>query len=179
MPLKSGYSRATVNANIAAQLARSIEWNAAVYAAASAARKSYFKRFPKGALPMRLAFPKHHRLAQHYDSSGRPLLHQPPIRNNPSPEPRALARAKALYKGFTGETPKTLKMLPVPALPKVGLAIGKIFGILYQVDATGERFHHEFKGKARPTLIVASDGKQVFMRGGAYTFTKRGFVDSR
>ena len=100
-------------------------------------------------------------------------------KRNPHPSPPDVSRAAALYRGFTGAEPKTLRRLEIPPLPKTGLAIGKIFGILYSVDATGERFHHEFKGKARPTLIVSDDGKQVVMRGGAYTFTKRGFVDSK
>lgn len=93
------------------------------------------------------------------------------------PNPASLARAKRLYQGFTGTAPKTLKRLPVPRLPGTALCIGKVFGILYQVDATGERLHHEFKGKARPLLLVSADGHQVFWLGGAYTFTKRGFVD--
>jgi hypothetical protein len=96
-----------------------------------------------------------------------------------APDARSLARAKRLYKGFTGHLPLTLKRLEVPALPATGLAIGRVFGIMYDVAATGERFQHEFKGKARPLLVVADDGKQVFLIGGSYTFTQRGFVDRK
>lgn len=142
--------------------------------AASAARKSYFDRFPRGALPNWLAFPKTARMASHYDAGGRPLLNSNPVAR---PSAASLAQAKRLYEGFTGVAPRTLRKINLPPLPETGLAIGKVFGIMYTVDATGERLHHEFKGKARPTLIAASDGTQVFLRGGAYTFTKRGFVD--
>jgi hypothetical protein len=98
---------------------------------------------------------------------------------NPAPNARSLAQAKRLYKGFTGRSPRTLKQLAIPALPATGLAIGRVFGIMYDVAATGERFQHEFKGKSRPLLVVADDGKQVFLIGGSYTFTQRGFVDRK
>jgi hypothetical protein len=93
------------------------------------------------------------------------------------PNARDLSQAKRLYKGFTGQTARTLKKLTIPALPSTGIAIGRIFGIMYDVSATGERFAHEFKGKSRPLLVVSADGKQVFAVGGSYTFTQRGFVD--
>jgi hypothetical protein len=102
-------------------------------------------------------------------------------KRNPTaaPDARSLAQAKRLYKGFTGRSPRTLKQLAIPALPSTGLAIGRVFGIMYDVAATGERFQHEFKGKSRPLLVVSDDGKQVFLIGGSYTFTQRGFVDRK
>lgn len=181
MPLKSGYSHATFAANVAELIRSGHERNSAIMAAASAARKSFFKRFPKGALPNWLAFPKTHRLANHYTSSGQPLMHASEVQANPKDEPDAqsLSRAVELYEGFTDQPPRVLKKLTLPAPPKAALAIGKVFGIMYSVDATGERFHHEFKQQAQPTLIVSHDGHQVFLRGGAYTFTERGFVDHK
>lgn len=173
MPLLVGYSRRTFEQNLAELLRAGHERNSAIVAAASKARQSFFKRHPGGALPVWLAFPRQNRLARYYDSGGRPLRHNPTMR---TPD---LRRATALYKGFTGKAPRTLKKITIPALPETGLAIGKIFGIMYSVDATGERFHHEFKGKARPLLIVSDDGRQVFLSGGTYTFTKRGFVDRK
>jgi hypothetical protein len=93
--------------------------------------------------------------------------------------PPEMAKAIQLYTDFTDKAPTHLKKIHVPPLPKAGLTIGKVFGIMYSVDATGERFHHEFKGKAQPLLVVAHDGRQVFLSGGAYTFTWRGFVDHK
>lgn len=176
--MKSGYSRATVNANIAGLQKSGVDRNNAIYTAASYARKCYFQQYPEGALPLWLAFPKSARLQNAYSLEGFPRN----VQDNPRPacpDSAALAQAKRLYTGFTGKAPRTLKKLAIPPLPKAGLAIGRVFGIMYSVDATGERFRHEFKGSSRPTLIVGSDGKQVFLRGGAYTFTKRGFVDHK
>ena len=177
MPLKSGYSRATFSANLAELIRGGHERNSAIMAAASKARQSYFKRFPRGALPNWLAFPKKHRTANFYDHGGRPLLKHNP--RTDEPDARSLEKAVSLYEGFTGKAPRKLHRLTLPPLPKTALAIGKVFGIMYSVDATGERFHHEFKPQAQPQLLVANDGHQVILRGGAYTFTKRGFVDKR
>lgn len=176
MPLKSGYSHATFNTNLRELLDAGHERNSAVMAAASMARKSFFKRFPRGALPNWLAYPKTNRLANHYTSSGAPVT----LRENPidaRPNESQLAKATALYEGFTGEAPRTLRKLTAPLPMKEGLAIGKVFGIMYSVDATGERFRHIFKQRAQPLLVVSPDGHQVILHGGAYTFTKRGFVD--
>lgn len=178
MPLRSGYSYATYHANVAEMVAFGHERNSAIMAAASHARKCFFHRFPRGALPIWLAYPKIARTARYYDKGGRPLraLAQS-VEANPVEAPD-LRQATALYRGFTGKAPRALHKTAFNPAVRVGLAIGKVFGIMYSVDATNERFHHEFKGKARPTLIVASDGKSVYLRGGAYTFTKRGFTDS-
>lgn len=254
MPLKSGYSHATFSANLAELLRAGHERDSAIMIAASKARQSFFKRFPAGALPNWLAFPKANGTAKYYDSGGRPLTGG--IRSNPTadeyanrfaeatavqrkkiehligkhtivsvgqkfvlagvndmgtlywakvnrgvigkklytvagtniadvqsnpaePDQRALSQATRLYQGFTGKAPRKVHKLNVPPLPKAALAIGKVFGIMYSVDATGERFHHEFKSKAQPLLVVSPDGHQVFLHGGAFTFTKRGFVDSK
>jgi hypothetical protein len=183
-PLKKGWSDATLTANISALMREGSSRNAAIFIAACEARASWFSAHTKGFLPARLAFPKSARARSNYDRDGRPTKaaferDTATISTNPRPHSTASAigRAAKLYTGFTGKAPKTLKRLSVPDAPKAALAIGKVFGIMYSVDATAERFHHEFKGKARPTLIVANDGKQVFLRGGAYTFTQRGFVD--
>jgi hypothetical protein len=151
------------------------------------ARKAWFARYPQGHLPFELRYPKRATRKHEYDRQGRPI---PDLVDQARANPRSINRvsyggAKApdltsairLYQGFTGKAPRTLKKIGIPSLPRAGLTIGKIFGIMYTVDATGERFHHEFKGKARPHLVVSSDGRQVFLSGGSYTFTQRGFVD--
>lgn len=102
-----------------------------------------------------------------------------PVKATCRPTAAQIARARDLYEGFTGKAPRTLKRLSIPRLPATGLAIGKVLGVIYEVTATKEKLIHEFKGKARPSLVVSSDGRQVYWHGGAYTFTKRGFVDRR
>ena len=144
-----------------------------IWTAAALARKTFFKIHPSGALPLWLAYPKTFRLKKYYDEHGEPVR---TLQDNPRTIPN-IAQATRLYKGFTGVAPRTLKKLTLPPMPKTALAIGRVLGIIYTVDATNEAFKHEFKSKARPLLIVSADGHQVFLRGGAFTFTKRGFVD--
>ena len=176
--MKPGASYKVFTANIAERKREGADHARAVYDAAAMYRKSWFSRYPQGALPLWACYPRDARTRERYAANGTPLhIKQNPRRMDNMPSVAEFKEAEALYSGFTGKASRTLKKIELPPMPKVGLAIGKIFGILYSVDATGERFHHEFKGKARPTLIVSHDGKQVFMRGGAYTFTKRGFVD--
>lgn len=100
-------------------------------------------------------------------------------RTTPAKRPADLARAKRLYEGFTGVAPRTLNKIRIRALPNTALAIGAVLGIIYQVDATGERLRHMFRKSSRPLLLVSDDGKRVILHGGAYTFTDRGFVDSK
>jgi len=239
VPLRSGYSKQSIDANIAELRRAGHSRDSAIFIAYAMARKSWFATHPRGHLIYELAWPKSARRKQDYDKDGRPVATESAlqsVRTNPvakgntqinrilesdatprikilrlqnlalrtyasSPRqkeviaaykaleaqiadnPRTAApdvtRATALYRGFTGKAPKVLKKINVPPLPETALAIGKVFVIMYSVDATGERFHHEFVGKARPLLIVAADGRQVFLSGGAYTFTNRGFVDKK
>lgn len=181
MPLRSGYSKQTIDANIAELRRAGHSRDSAIFVAYAEARKCWFAAHPRGHLIYELAWPKSARKRGDYDRDGRPLALESQLQTqrNPRAETPDTRKATALYRGFTGKAPKVLKKIDVPPLPETALAIGKVFGIMYSVDATGERFHHEFKGKARPLLIVAADGRQVFLSGGAYTFTKRGFVDSK
>ncbi len=181
MPLKSGYSKQTIDANIAELRRAGHSRDSAIFVAYADARKAWFAKHPGGHLLYELAWPKSARRRKDYDRDGRPLAMESAlqsVRTNPVAAPDT-REATALYRGFTGKAPKVLKKIDVPPLPETALAIGKVFGIMYSVDATNERFHHEFKGKARPLLIVAADGRQVFLSGGTYTFTKRGFVDKK
>ena len=99
------------------------------------------------------------------------------VRTNPKPPAaRDLDQAKKLFRGFTGEEPQGVTRLKIKPF-STGLAIGKILAIIYEVSATGEKLKHSFKDSARPHLIVSSDGHQVLICGGKFTFTSRGFVD--
>ncbi len=180
MPLRSGYSKQAIDANIAELRRAGHSRDSAIFVAYAEARKCWFATHPGGHLLYELAWPKTARRRKDYDRDGRPLALESQLQTqrNPRGEPD-IRQATGLYKGFTGKAPKVLKKINVPPLPETALAIGKVFGIMYSVDSTKERFHHEFKGKAQPLLVVAADGRQVFLLGGAYTFTKRGFVDSK
>lgn len=91
-----------------------------------------------------------------------------------------LRKAAALFTDFTGyDDPQVIKV-KVDNRPKVMLLIGDVDGILYTTSRDGqvEKYIHKFKRNARPQLLAAPDGKQLFLLGGAYDFTERGIVDS-
>lgn len=172
--MRSGYSHSAFMANVAEMIRAGHTRESSIWTAAARARKSFFKAHPAGALPLWLAWPKQFRLRKFYTEHGEPVTTHPDLQENPV----SLEKAKRLYKGFTGAAARTVRKINLPPYPQTVLAIGKVFGIMYQVSQTGERFQHEFKGNAQPSLLISDDGHQVFLRGGAYTFTKRGFVDN-
>jgi hypothetical protein len=171
MPLKSGYSRKTIDANIAQMIREGYAPNVARAASMSNARKCWFKKSPNGFLYAELAYSKDKRHASDYDTNGKPYGDNPR-----QPAARDLDQARALFRGFTGEEPQGVTRLKIKPF-STGLAIGKILAIIYEVSATGEKLKHSFKDSARPHLIVSSDGHQVLICGGKFTFTSRGFVD--
>lgn len=92
-----------------------------------------------------------------------------------------LTRAARRFTRFTGEDQLSAKKIKVLPLPKILLAIGPCDGLLYSTirDGVAEKYKHTFAGKARPLLASSSDGKRLFLLGGAYTFTNRGIVDKK
>ena len=66
--------------------------------------------------------------------------------------------------------------LPVP---KTGLVIGELDGVLYTNvrDGKTEKYKHDFKKSSRPHLIASNDGKSLHILGGEYEFTERGIED--
>jgi hypothetical protein len=96
------------------------------------------------------------------------------ISNNPD-----VKKAARLYERFSGHEAEGIGRIKVKALPKVGVAIGTIDGIMYTTirDGREEKYIHQFRAKDKPIFVVSPDGKQLFMIGGAYDFTERGIVD--
>ena len=64
-------------------------------------------------------------------------------------------------------------------LPRVGVAIGEVDGILYSSvrDGVFEKYIHKFRKADKPLFVVSPDGKGLFLVGGNYSFTERGIVD--
>ena len=87
-----------------------------------------------------------------------------------------LDQARARFKDRYGREPAGDELVIVPPLvaPQAVLAVGKLFGLAYDAAGDGERFFHEFRN--RPTVYVSADGRQVYILGGGYRFTSRGFV---
>lgn len=196
--LKAGYSKTTVGENIAALERDGFPRAAAIRSAFNHARACYFKKFPKGALPEWLAYPRTHRTFQYYLPNGSPTTsRQPnPVRELDIPDTereeiqrdvqksltgrgKGLRKAAALYTDFTGHTDVKVSKVMAPAMPKEVVAIGYCDGVLYSTvrDGIPEKYIHKFKLKSRPLLCVSPDGKQLIMIGGSFDFTERGIVD--
>ncbi len=178
MPLKAGYSRKTVQANIAAVFQETGDNAQSVAVSYATARKSYFRHFPGGALPEWLAFPKGYRQREHYDRHGKPRFALRGVRANPTPPPREVQQAVKLFENFTGYKADRLEAIPLAPLPKTGLAFGELVEIGYISFRDGEPYRHTFRLKrSRPLLVASHDGKQVLLIGGSYAFTERGIED--
>ncbi len=198
--LRIGYSRTVIGLNINAMVNEGMPRNAAIRHAFNAARMSFFKKYPDGALPASLAFPKTRRVAKYYAPNGAPI--DDTVRANPvraldmsdaerdriaqdvdqqfAGRGKKLRQAAALYTDFTGHEDPQLDKVSVPGMPDVALAIGQVDGIMYTTvrDGRTEKYIHRFKKQSQPLLCSSPDGKQLIMIGGSYDFTDRGIVDA-
>lgn len=88
-------------------------------------------------------------------------------------------KAARLYERFTGHEAESLGRVKVKPMPKVGVCIGTLDGVLYTTvrDGVTEKYIHKFMAKDKPLFVVSPDGKSLHMIGGAYDFTERGIVD--
>ena len=98
------------------------------------------------------------------------------VRSNPSP--RAADEAASRFKEFTGHDASKELVARVRPI-RVGLAVGKLSGVMYEATRDGEtsQYFHRFKRSSRPLLIADHDGSQIGIVGGRYRFTDRGIVD--
>lgn len=174
MPLKSGYSYETTHENIAQMISEGYTRAVAVAASYADARKSFFKAHPHGALPVWLAWPKKYRMREHYSKSGQAINNE--FAENPAPVSE-IAKAKKLFREFTGDEPANVVKLNVPQI-KAGLAFGQLIQVGYKSARDGKLYRHTFRAnKSRPLLIASSDGKSLLIVGGRYAFTNRGIED--
>lgn len=197
--LKSGYSRKTIQENMAVMQRHGIGRVLAIRSAFDKARQSFFKAHPKGALPEWLAYPRDRRIAKYYLDSGAPMRdvrETNPVRElGISDEERDdiqrkvqkefsgtgadVRRAAKLYADFTGHDDVQVTKVVIPDMPHAALAIGKVDGILYSTvrDGVAEKYIHRFKSSSRPLFLASPDGKQLYLIGGSYNFTELGIVD--
>lgn len=91
----------------------------------------------------------------------------------------AISRAADLYERFSGHEAEAIGKVRVNPLPRVGVAIGTVDGILYSTvrDGVLEKYIHQFRRADKPLFVVSPDGKQLFLVGGNYSFTERGIID--
>lgn len=101
------------------------------------------------------------------------------VRENPATLEREMQQAVDRYTGFRGNPPESVDRVKVEGPPRVMLTVGEVVGIMYRTDRDGvvEDYLHRFKKKARPTLAVSSDGRRLYLLGGAYRVTDRGIED--
>lgn len=99
-------------------------------------------------------------------------------RNPVGPTRRQVQQAKELFADFRGDNPQELMEIKLP-VPKAGLVIGELDGVLYTTvrDGEKEKYIHEFKKSSRPLLVSSNDGSSLHIIGGKYGMTKRGIVD--
>ena len=90
-----------------------------------------------------------------------------------------IRKAASLYERFSGHEAEEIGRIKVPSIPKVGVCIGTIDGVLYTTvrDGKTEKYIHKFKSADKPLFVVAPDGKTLYLVGGRYDFTERGIVD--
>lgn len=88
-------------------------------------------------------------------------------------------KAANLYERFSGHEADEGARIKIAPMPKVGVCIGEVDGILYTTirDGVVEKYIHKFHVKDRPLFVVSPDGRQLMMVGGNYDFTERGIVD--
>lgn len=110
------------------------------------------------------------------------IRRNPKKRKSKNPvKPSSYAKIKEAierFQSFTGMTPEHLDEYMVEH-PDVALKIGTLDAVSYTTvrDGVTERYEHKFNKKSRPFLCSSSDGKQLIILGGLYTFTERGIVD--
>lgn len=114
------------------------------------------------------------------DRGGRKGLQR--MRQNPgAPGTEAQVRqAVERFTGFRGAAPGEVSRVRVPDAPKVMLTIGECVGIMYRTHRGGrvDNYLHRFKKTSRPALACSSDGKTLYLLGGAYRVTDRGIEDA-
>lgn len=178
-PIKSGYSRATVQENVSILTQEGYDPAQAVAIALNSAREAYRKRYPMLMLPVHLAVKR--------GKSGKlETMHE-----NPAPKfkgvqsatgqlKRELDAAMKLYQNFSGHEPELVGKTHKPKIPDVGIVIGELDGVAYETvrDGVKEKYFHQFDKKIRPLLVSSFDGSQVYILGGEYDFTADGIVDA-
>lgn len=97
-----------------------------------------------------------------------------------NPESPEAQKAADLYERFSGQEAEFVGRVEMPKLPKFGVCIGELDGVLYTTvrDGVTEKYIHKFKAIDKPLFVVSPDGKQLFLIGGGYDFTERGIVDA-
>jgi hypothetical protein len=88
-----------------------------------------------------------------------------------------LQQARRLFKAFHGRDPRGQEIAqlgPAAGVP-VALEVGQLLSIGYKALGDGKAYFHEFDSP-RAKVYVSPDGRQIFLAGGLYRFSDRGFI---
>lgn len=101
------------------------------------------------------------------------------LKKNPAPRSEVTAAARR-FQSFTGHRATRAQKVRLPQA-SAGFAVGPVLAVAYETTRDGkrEKYMHEFHPGARPLLASSSDGRSLYLLGGAYRFTSRGIVDKR
>lgn len=197
-PLKRGYSRQTVSANISELVNAGAPQRQAIAIALDNGREAFRKRFPRKRFPAHLnrevkknpmfkvgpgasQIKEKARGVVAQDKSASYIVksggQKRGVIRNPT-NGRNYRKAVRLYRDFTGENPRFTDEWDVE-VPDTAMQVGKVTGIMYKarVDGREQEYLHEFTGKSRPILAASADGRQLLLLGGDYKMTERGIVD--
>lgn len=89
-----------------------------------------------------------------------------------------LAEAAKLFEGFRERDMGSIETRGL-LIPDAVVEVGKFHAFEYFTTHGKRRelYRHEFERSARPDFLVSPDGRQIFVLGGSFRFTKRGIVD--
>jgi hypothetical protein len=85
------------------------------------------------------------------------------------------------YENFRGFAPREIVEEYLPDNDVSGWHMGDVNAIEYDTYRDDEKqyYRHEFKKNARPSLIAAEEGGQLYLTGGNYRVTERGIEDNK
>lgn len=88
-----------------------------------------------------------------------------------------MSNAEKLFRDFHGRNARDNEIVTVKqTTPEETLEVGQLYGIMYKVQGTKEPYLHKFGPGSKAKLLVSADGKQIYIIGGSYKFTDRGFI---
>lgn len=86
-------------------------------------------------------------------------------------------RASKLFKSFHGREADANEIVDINGqMPATCLLVGEMDGIIYRTAEEPKGHIHRFTKTSRPLVWVTADGRQMFITGGKYRFTDRGFM---
>jgi hypothetical protein len=91
--------------------------------------------------------------------------------------PNELEKARALFKAFQYRYPREGELILLGGLdkPAVMFEVGNVLGLSYKALGNGADYYHDFSAPL-PRLFCNAQGDQVFLVGGGYRFSARGFL---